>query len=175
MNQSQRFQHSLGKLGPVYSEALALARPPLLLVVCTTRTHRICLSFTGKHGGCRGCTGLWQVPCSGSAVFYSCGLGHFPSVPSLWFLVCQRGLGGEDVMAKPRPGWGLSFLSHLSGCYVYAALRLLPGERGLCLHNSPEHGQPWTGLQRSCGASRRKGSDTHERCVPIVHWTCAST
>lgn len=65
-----------------------------------------------------------------SAVFYSCGLGHFPSVPSLWLLVCQRGLGGEDVMAKPRPGWGLSFLSHLSGCYVYAALRLLPGERG---------------------------------------------
>lgn len=131
MNQSQRFQHSLGAPGPAYSEALALARPPPLLAVCTTRTHRLCLSFAGKHGGVGGAPGRGRFLVRAPLFSIPVALGiYFPTVPSLWLLVCQRGLGGEDVMAKPRPGWGLSFLSHLSGCYVYAALRLLPGERG---------------------------------------------
>lgn len=143
-----------------------LPGPPLLLV-CTTCLH----TESAYHSrGCGESAGLG----SGSSSRLCCFLFAWPwafPCPS-WglqvssaFLVCQRGQGGEDGMVKPHPGWGLSFLSHLPWCYVYTAL-----SPSSCVYTTDtEQGQLWTGPQRGCGASRRKGRGMHELGTPIVH------
>lgn len=120
MNQSQWSRHSSGQQGPVYSQALAHP-PPLLLVSTTclyTESAYHAQESMGALAGCGGGTALGPGSLSRFCCFLSCGLGLFPSLPGASGFSSAK----VDLMVKPRPGWGLSFLSHLSGCYVYTAL-----------------------------------------------------
>lgn len=133
MNQSQWSRHSSGQQDPVYSQALAHL-PPLLLVSTACLYTESAYHAQENIGGPGG---VWWGHCTGTRFLIQVLLFSiiwpwpfpFPSW-SLGFSSAK-----VDLMVKPRPGWGLSFLSHLSWCYVYTAL--LPSSWGERLVSTP--------------------------------------
>lgn len=117
---------SSGQQGPVYSQALA--HPPLGLLVCTTCLYTESADHSQESAGGPG--EVWWERWTGvrfltQALLFSIPVALGISPHFLEPLVSHLPKwthGSEDWTVEPRPGWGLSFLSHLSGCYVYTAL-----------------------------------------------------
>ena len=149
------------------------ARPPPPLVLCTTRTRRICSSFTGKHGGLGG----EAARALGGGTFLGRALLVSSQVALGISLHCPEPPGSRRSEARGGGAAGPAGDCHSShiclGRYVYTALAPSSCAGRLCLHSTPEQGRSWTGQQRHSGASGRKGGDTRggrQLCVLL----CAS-
>lgn len=129
-------------------------------------------------GGPGGVPGRGQVLRSGSTVFRSCGLGHFPSLPKplvscLWKRTGWRRCDGE---ALPRLGMVNSPIC--PGVTFTQRFFLPPGGGGgggeAVSTQCPRAQAAWSGPQRGGGASRGGGGgrDMRGLCIPTEPWTC---